>query len=522
MIKFDVYLTQYKQDVFVQQSQLNTVSISDYITELQYTYMLRAPYEQATIRAKMPFNDLFLQMGRVVQPSNQALLEYDTMHVDGWATIYEIDDEQNTRKLRFFGVVSSISSGIVADQNGLKTTIDLNITLNCWLSVLQTPIKLILSEYYNTQNLKVDSGASSELAYYQKLDSLLKNFQDPKDAIKQWFTLFATFRPGAEITDKALKDAIFLTRTEELKKYGITGRTLTEIISFNFDTLFPALNNSLLSSLTSSFQGEMDSVLEFFPSYEQVTANEGIFSNSTETGPPETKVQPVLIYRYRPLPIDYINSVAASSVVFNPGEIKGETRQTGENEFEVVFERTGASLTFNSIKPKVLRPIKIDTVSNLSISWNANNRLNLINVSTRASGVNNILGTTTDFFIDEASIKKYGVFSYEATYPFFGATDKNEKIRDFAKELTTYVQLILGSGETYGNAQCTSYYEPNIKHGEYVCIGVAYPQGNSPFPTSYYIGYCTQVTHHHRALADGRVQRSTSFTLERLQVYQEG
>jgi hypothetical protein len=68
MIKFEVYLTQYKQDILlgiipVGQPQLDTVSISDYVTEIQYTYMIRAPYEQASIKAKMPFNDLFLQMG---------------------------------------------------------------------------------------------------------------------------------------------------------------------------------------------------------------------------------------------------------------------------------------------------------------------------------------------------------------------------------------------------------------------------------------------------------------------------
>jgi hypothetical protein len=82
-----------------------------------------------------------------------------------------------------------------------------------------------------------------------------------------------------------------------------------------------------------------------------------------------------------------------------------------------------------------------------------------------------------------------------------------------------YVRLLLGSGETYGNAQCTSYYEPNIKQGEYVIIGIGYQKD---FPTSYYIGYCTQITHNHRALADGRIQRSSSFTLERLQEYQGG
>jgi hypothetical protein len=165
--------------------------------------------------------------------------------------------------------------------------------------------------------------------------------------------------------------------------------------------------------------------------------------------------------------------------------------------------------------------VEVNTVNNLSISWNAGNRLNLINVSTRASGVNNILGVTTDFYIDEESIKRYGVFSYEATYPFFGSTQENKKIRDFATELTTYVRLLLGSGETYGNAQCTSYYEPNIKQGEYVRIGVSYGVGNVDFPNEYYIGYCTQVTHNHKALPDGRIQRSSSFTLERLQIYQE-
>ena len=77
------------------------------------------------------------------------------------------------------------------------------------------------------------------------------------------------------------------------------------------------------------------------------------------------------------------------------------------------------------------------------------------------------------------------MFSYESTYPFFGATDKNENIRDFAKELTLYVRLLLGSGETYGNAQCTSYYEPNIKQGEYVVIGVGYQQSNNQFHYRY-------------------------------------
>lgn len=518
MIKFEVLLTR-KINENSQESGL--YEISDYIHDLQIMYALKSPYEQATLRAKVPFNELPIIFGRTIPVTGDLLYDYDAMQVDGWATIYELDDEQKTRKLRFFGVVSSITSGAVADQNGLKTTIDLNITLNSWISVLQTNIKLILSEYYKAQNLNIDSGVSSELEYYAKLNKILKNFNDPKDAIKQWYSSFAVFSPDSRITNKSLKDVILLTRTADLKKYAITGRTLTEIVSFNFDTLFPSINNNILSSLTSSFQGEMDTVIEFFPSYEEVTSTEGIFSNDSKQ--PQAKIQPVLLYRYRPIPIDYKNAPAAASVVLNTGKVKkGEIRTNAQGEAQLEFDREGASLTFNSIKPNFLKPVKLDTISSLSITWSTSNRLNLINVSTRASGVNNILGTTTDFFIDTESIKKYGVFGYEATYPFFGAKQENEKIRDFAKELTTYVRLLFGSGEIYGVAQCVSYYEPSIKHGEYVVIGVSYQQGNTKNPSNYYIGYCTQVTHMHKALSDGRIQRSSSFTLERLQVYQEG
>jgi hypothetical protein len=519
MIKFEVFLT---RKINENEPESGLYEISDYIHDLQIMYALKSPYEQATLRAKIPFNELPIIFGRTIPIMGDLLQDYDTMQVDGWATIYEIDDEQNTRKLRFFGVVSSISSGIVADQNGLKTTIDLNITLSSWISVLQTNIKLILSEYYKAQGLDIDSGVSSELAYYAKLNSILQNFTDPKDAIKQWYSLFAVFSPDSRITNKSLKDVIFITRTDDLKKHAIKGRTLTEIVSFNFDTLFPSINNNILSSLTSSFQGEMESVIEFFPSYEEVSSNEGIFSNATE-GPPQAQVQPVLIYRYRPIPIDYKNAPAATNIILNKGTVKsGEIRTNEQGQPQLEFDREGGSLTFKSIQPKLLKPLKIDTISSLSITWSASNRLNLINVSTRASGVNNILGTTTDFFIDQESVKKYGVFGYEATYPFFGAKQENDKIREFAKELTTYVRLLFGSGEIYGIAQCVSYYEPNIKHGEYVVIGVSYQQGNMSNPSNYYIGYCTQVTHIHKALSDGRIQRSTSFTLERLQVYQEG
>lgn len=521
MIKFEIKLTQYKQDIYIQPKQLDTKDISDYVTEIQYTYSIKAPYEQATLRAKMPFPEMYAQLGKTVTPPNSAFLDFITMYADGWATIYELDTEANTRQLRFFGVVSSINSGLVADQNGLKSTIDLTISLSSWISVLQTPIKLILSSYYTAKALTINSGASSELAYYEKLEAILKNFLDPKDAIKQWYSLFSSFMPDTQITNKSLMDVIFLTRNTDLKKYGVSQRTLTDIVTFNFDTLFPALNNSILSAMTSSFQGEMDSVIELFPSYEEVTTNEGLFSDQVETAPPKKQIQPVLIYRYRPLPSNYQRSVSAINVSLNQGEIQSETRVNEQGQYEVVYTREGGSLNFTSIKPDTRKPIEINTVNNLSISWNAGNRLNLINVSTRASGVNNILGVTTDFYIDEESIKKYGVFSYEATYPFFGSTQENEKIRDFANELTTYVRLLLGSGETYGNAQCTSYYEPKIKQGEFVRIGVSYGVTNVDYPNEYYIGYCTQVTHNHKALPDGRIQRTSSFTLDRLQVYQE-
>jgi hypothetical protein len=522
MIKFEIKLTQYKQDIYIQPKQLDTKDISDYVTEIQYTYSIKSPYEQATLRAKMPFPELYSQLGKTVTPPNSAFLDFNTMYADGWATIHEIDTETNTRQLRFFGVVSSINSGLVADQNGLKSTIDLTISLSSWISVLQTPIKLILSSYYTAKGLTINGGASSELAYYEKLESILKNFLDPRDAIKQWYTLFSNFLPDTQITKTPLKDVIFLTRNSDLKAYGVTKRTLTDIVTFNFDTLFPALNNSILSAMTSSFQGEMDSVIEFFPSYEEVSTNEGLFPETVETGPPTKKVQPVLIYRYRPLPSDYQRGVSAINVSLNQGAIKSEVRVNEQGGgYKQVIEREGGSLNFSSIKPDTLKPVEVNTVNNLSISWNAGNRLNLINVSTRASGVNNILGVTTDFYIDEESIKNYGVFSYEATYPFFGSTQENKKIRDFATELTTYVRLLLGSGETYGNAQCTSYYEPKIKQGEYVRIGVSYGVGNIDFPNEYYIGYCTQVTHNHKALPDGRIQRSSSFTLERFQIYQE-
>lgn len=534
MIKFEIKLTQYKQDIYIQPKQLDTKDISDYVTEIQYTYSIKAPYEQATLRAKMPLPELYNQLGKQVTPPNSSFLEFTTMYADGWATIHEIDTDTNTRQLRFFGVVSSINSGLVADQNGLKSTIDLTISLSSWISVLQTPLKLVLSEYYKAKGLggikpvyspSIDypeyanqdfvtgtRGVYPDVEYYKKLEVILKNFLDPKDAIKQWYALFSNFVPDTQITKTPLKDVIFLTRNSDLKAYGVTKRTLTDIVTFNFDTLFPALNNSILSAMTSSFQGEMDSVIEFFPSYEEVTTNEGLFPEGT----PTKKVQPVLIYRYRPLPSDYQRGVSAINVTLNKGVVKGDIRVNEQGQYEQVFEREGGSLNFSSIKPHTLKPVEVNTVNNLSISWNAGNRLNLINVSTRASGVNNILGVTTDFYIDEESIKRYGVFSYEATYPFFGSTQENKKIRDFATELTTYVRLLLGSGETYGNAQCTSYYEPNIKQGEYVRVGVAY---GSAFTNEYYIGYCTQVTHNHKALPDGRIQRSSSFTLERLQVY---
>jgi len=543
MIKFEINLTQYKQDIYIQPKQLDTKDISDYVTEIQYTYSIKSPYEQATLRAKMPLPELYSQLGKKVTPPNSSFLDFTTMYADGWATIHEIDTETNTRQLRFFGVVSSINSGLVADQNGLKSTIDLTISLSSWISVLQTPLKLVLSEYYKAKGLggikpvyspSIDypeyanqdfvtgtRGVYPDVEYYKKLEVILKNFLDPKDAIKQWYALFSNFVPDTQITKTPLKDVIFLTRNSDLKAYGVTKRTLTDIVTFNFDTLFPALNNSILSAMTSSFQGEMDSVIEFFPSYEEVTTNEGLFPETVETGPPTKKVQPVLIYRYRPLPSDYQRGVSAINVSLNQGAIKSETRVNEQGQYEQVFEREGGSLNFSSIKPHTLKPVEVNTVNNLSISWNAGNRLNLINVSTRASGVNNILGVTTDFYIDEESIKRYGVFSYEATYPFFGSTQENKKIRDFATELTTYVRLLLGSGETYGNAQCTSYYEPNIKQGEYVRIGVSYGVGNIDFPNEYYIGYCTQVTHNHKALPDGRIQRSSSFTLERFQIYQE-
>jgi hypothetical protein len=525
MIKFEIKLTQYKQDIYLQPKQLDTKDISDYVTEIQYTYSIKAPYEQATLRAKMPFPEMYAQLGKTVTPPNSAFLEYNVMQADGWATIYELDTEANTRQLRFFGVVSSINSGLVADQNGLKSTIDLTISLSSWISVLQTPIKLILSSYYTAKALTINSGASSELAYYEKLEAILKNFLDPKDAIKQWYSLFSSFMPDTQITNKSLKDMIFLTKRKDLKTYGLpsNSRSLTEIISYNFDTLFPALNNSILSAMTSSFQGEMDSVIELFPSYEEVTTNEGVFSDQVETGPPTKQIQPVLIYRYRPLFDDIAFDLSAINTNLDVAENTEAIPIIDKNKNQIGIEyiKQKGSLVFN-VKKQTVPPIRINTVNNLSISWSAGNRLNLINVSTRASGVNNILGVTTDFYIDEESIKKYGVFSYEATYPFFGSTKENDKIRDFAKDLSTYIRLVLGNGELYGTAQCSSYYEPKIKQGEYVIVGVSYGiQGNQEYARDFYIGYCTQVTHNHKALPDGRIQRTSSFTLDRLQVYQE-
>ena len=178
MINLEIKLTQYTQDIYIQPKQLDTKDISDYVTEIQYTYSIKSPYEQATLRAKMPLPELYSQLGKKVTPPNSSFLDFNTMYADGWATIHEIDTETNTRQLRFFGVVSSINSGLVADQNGLKSTIDLTISLSSWISVLQTPIKLILSSYYTAKRLTINGGASSELAYYEKLESILKNFLD--------------------------------------------------------------------------------------------------------------------------------------------------------------------------------------------------------------------------------------------------------------------------------------------------------------------------------------------------------
>jgi len=534
MIKYDIFLIRNRK-VTPLDIVPNTINIGDFVTDLQITYSLKQPYEQASIKARIPLNQLAFLTGKPISayPNNPDRVEtLDLIGADGWVYIYERNEETKIIELKFFGLMQSMTTNISLNEQGVKSTSDLSIQCTGWISVLNTPIKLTTQDYYDTKGIKTTAGLIGDVNFYEKLGSLLQNFLDPKTALKELISLFGRFFPQADTQITNFANIPILTTLEDLDKNGVTSRSLKEIVTYNFDTLLPSMNGALFSFIYSSLVGEFDGIIELFESLEYTNFENDFFNQLKSVYTSELvteysfkQVTPCLIYRYKPLPPSnrltkggIISETKSDLDVQAKEEIKND--RSGQAYELITFESivVNPSIEFTEIKgTRTKSPVIVETLTSVSFSWQASNRINLVNVNTKASGVNGILGLTTDFYVDAPSVNEFGVYAFDATYPFFGTSTENENIRKSAGELREYVRSLIGDGEYFGNASCQSYYEPSIKQGEYVLLKIV--DNKTPLTESWFIGYCTQVSHSHRALPDGRVTRSTSFSLERVQLY---
>jgi hypothetical protein len=552
---FKVRLHRFIDEITGQFGELDTANnevldLSDYIVNLSITYSTKAPYETSTIKAK------FKDIENILNSFRGA---------NGWVTIHELEKE--TEKLIFLGVIASVGSGVIASQDGKISSMEITIQAQSWLSIIMKAqftivndriideIRSGLRDSSNVQKevtdainflnelevnifaqakqppdkIKIDAGIFGSVEFFQKLVPILKDMLDPTIAIKTVYSLFSKFDVPPSISSFDLSKILIVSSDVEVNKYNIT-RAITTILAKNFNVINPTINGSLWSLIQSSFVAGFDTLIELFPSLEEVnvTTNDQNQPFKVNSQVDKTKkIIPCLIYRFKPLDDKIEKNIQSYTSTSNQRleqqEINVNARNIQiDNQPGIEFNTTKPLYYSNSIDlrkydyitPKRNPAIRVDNVLSFSIDYNTENRLNLVDITTKVTGVTPLIGTVTDIIYDINSINRYGASSFIETFPFFGREDDKE-LKDYAYDISKYYTALYADGHRLGNVRVQCYYAKQVRHGEYIEFVIS-----NGLSTQYLRGYCISVTHSHSALNDGRIQQRTEFTLERAYYYE--
>ena len=507
--------------------------ISGYITDITYSYSINAPYETASIKAKIPIAE--------VQPL--------FFGADHWVTIHELIEDTDIKGgmysgkprkvLKFLGLINSLNTGAQLTQDGAFTSVETTISCQSWVSILmKAPFKVVDDAKLNAINQQnasvyppIETGLRPLTDFFETLVPIFQDFLDPKEAFKTAYRLFSSFEiPPSIIKDGTLAQMPLITTKNDFDKANIK-RAFAEIIGTNFNVIQPSINGSLWSLLTKSFVAGLDGLIELFPSYETLAKTrdqspfviESLFEASNVSN---EQVSPCLIYRYRPID-NRKRSIKGTLVGSDKSPVEKQKFKVTSNEAtslengletnaksNIEYTSVEIDTNFNVIKAITIAAIEVTTVTSFSLAFSADKRLNLVDITTKATGVMQILGVLTDFVYDARALDRFGAIGYEATYPFFGS-DNDGTMKEYAFELSKYYSALYKDGQKFANASVNCYFTPTVRHGEYVNCAIYNYNG-----TQWYLrGYCVAVAHTHRALTNGQIQRMTQITLERAYIY---
>ena len=515
---FKVRLHRFIDEITGQFGELDTANnevldLSDYIVNLSITYSTKAPYETSTIKAK------FKDIENILNSFRGA---------NGWVTIHELEKE--TEKLIFLGVIASVGSGVIASQDGKISSMEITIQAQSWLSIIMKARFLVVNDNSlneaKNKRVPIKAGLFGVVDFYKKLIPILKDFLNPTKALKTVYSLFSNFEVPRSLSEQDLSKVAIISTLDNLSEYQIK-RSFSEIIALNFNTIQPSINGGLWALLQTSFIGGMDDLIELFPSLEEVSNTKEIsFTLSNQSTLQSKNIKPCLIYRLKPLD-DKTRSTSQPYQSSDYQAIQNVDYTTEARNIEIDGQQAiliegktpsyGSTIDTNKyehIKISKEPAIRVDNVISFSIDYNTENRLNLVDITTKITGVTPLIGTVTDYIYDAISINRYGASSFIETFPFFGRDD-NKDLKDYAFELSKYYTALYADGHRLGNVRVQCYYAKQVRHGEYIEFVIS-----NGLSTQYLRGYCISVTHSHSALNDGRIQQRTEFTLERAYYYE--
>lgn len=472
------------------------INITDSVTSLSYTRLVRSPFESATVElanyGNSPFFSIGGEDGSLFSPTPKGFPS-----VDFWLVIMK------STEVLFWGYVSSIRTSLRAREDGLVDSSGLTLSASSWVSLLSKCAIALTPESEGTAR-------SVEGAFYgfddwgNRFTSLAKGISVPylgetmKEVLSQLLgpKLPKTLARGDSpnllssvklIYNKETQDSVNPQREQPI--FPVIGSNITGFLAGS--TL---ARQSIWSLLQAAFNPSSN-IVEMFPSFE---------SNQDSDIGLSIPCIPTLMYRMRPIDPGFnFNDADNDALSKVYGSLKaGESALSLPSKDIIKREGSGG-----------YKEIEIDTILGINFSMSDDNRMNAVWVESPFLGKKRTLFSTfARAAINYPDVEEYGARIFDLKWPLFPAADATADTYKNLEAVIDYAYLVYGEGENYMSGSIALSPSLNFAPGEWYSIrGLDKNEKDKAF-TFYVTGAAHRIT---VSSFTGNIEASTEVLYER-------
>jgi hypothetical protein len=397
-------------------------SVKDFTTSLRIEHFINAPYSQATLNLRVPLH---------LQHDALPLHDKKMFDVGAWLQVFDLDLKTTV----FLGRCSTASTGVEVQEDGLKDTIDFNVSFDSWLAPLIKGQVFLSGKSFrlNGHIFNIDTWGSLIMTAL----STPFTTTDVGATLKTLWNLTSSYYrfPKTLLPNGTFFNVPIVHNQSTVSQYAPDRKSRFRSVFGRAINAYSSVTtgNTAWGLITSSFDCD-PSVFELFPSLEPSTIQDGALGEVL-------KATPCIIYRVKPFIFD---SVKAST--------------------------TGA-VNEKSLHPSIDAVyISASKIQMLSVNLSDENRVNAVYVSTPlnvSKGVETF-GLVGSPVLDRADIEKHGMRLYKANYPFFptGRSKKTTLSSDVNYVISLCSQIMLNSHRYY-TGSANLLYDGSIRAGRW-------------------------------------------------------